>query len=77
MILIVELNEKTKYVINMDFVLEIRYHSSNERHSIEIFPNNGSQPWVWTFKDKNSLDKAYNDILFSKNNIVTIKDGLA
>lgn len=77
MILIVELNEATKYIINMDFVLEIRYHSSNERHCMEIFPNNGSQPWVWTFKNKESLDKAYNDIIYPKNNIVVIKEGLA
>ena len=76
--LIIELNDFTKYIINMNHVLEIRYDSSKDRHSITIFPDNESQPWVWTFKDKESLDKAYNRILhYNDNKVVVIDEGLA
>lgn len=68
--------------INLDNVSEIICdyieNSLEQRYEMKIFSIDGSnEPWVWTFKDKDSLNQACDVIFCSKEKYVYIKEGLA
>lgn len=61
-----------------DIICDYIENSSEQRYEMKIFPVDGNvEPWVWTFKDKDSLNQACSDIFYGKEKYVYIKEGLA
>ena len=65
---------------NMDNVLDVicDYNDTDNRYEMKIFSiNERQEPWVWTFKSREALNRAYYDIFYKNEKHVVIKDDLA
>ena len=64
-----------KNIINFDTVCEFTVHYREEEPKMVIFINDSSEPWCWTFVNKEALEQTYNDIvmgLYKKDTFVSI-----